>query len=96
MPTTSTSTSSSYAAPKITLLTSTTLGTTVNLKQGTSYAACGYGVNPTAAQPCELGVTGTDALGTNISSTAVACAPSSCASFAACSSECCLEQMELT
>ena len=64
--------------------------------RGTSYAACAYGVNPTAAQPCELGVTGTDALGTNISSTAVACAPSSCASFAACSSECCLEQMELT
>ena len=96
MPAASTSTSSSYAAPKITLLTSTTLGTSVTLKQGASYAACAAGVNPTATQPCELGATGTDALGASISSTAVACAPSSCASFATCSSEYCLEPQELT
>lgn len=82
---TTVSTTPVNTAPALTLRTAAALPATVNIKQFSTYAACAPGVPPTAALPCELGATATDAQDGVLTTAVNSCAPSSCTSTSTCS-----------
>jgi hypothetical protein len=71
-------------APVIRLVDTPELGEVVKLKQGSSYGVCAAGVQPTAANPCELGAQaedpdgGTDGSALNMTDKVVVCPPAEC------------------
>ena len=64
-------------APRIQLNT-TIVPATFNLTFGTSYTACGRGVVPSLAKPCEPGASASDQQDGNITSKVVACPSAGC------------------
>ncbi|GAX81803.1 hypothetical protein CEUSTIGMA_g9231.t1 [Chlamydomonas eustigma] len=78
---TSSTTSPSRQPPSLTLITTSSFGTSVSVPQGTPYEMCEAGVVPTAEVPCELGVIAMDAVDGNISThNILLCPPANCIS----------------
>ncbi|GAX85510.1 hypothetical protein CEUSTIGMA_g12926.t1 [Chlamydomonas eustigma] len=79
---TSSSTSSSGTASSggytLQLMSTSTLGTSVNVYQNSSYKACAWKQQPTAQVLCELGAVATGPGGVNVTSQVLACPPSEC------------------
>ena len=69
-------------APRLQLNTSI-VPATLNLNFGSTYAACGRGVVPSRAKPCEPSPSATDDQDGNITSKVVACPSAGCQSNAA-------------
>ena len=64
--------------PSIQLITHAALPAAVSIRQGTPYAACSPGQQPTRQLPCELGATAADGSGANLTAAVLACPPPSC------------------
>ena len=71
----------------------TILPATVNLTFGTNYTACGRGVVPSLAKPCEPGASANDQQDGNITSKVVACPSAGCrANATLCTGMPCIKQ----
>ncbi|GAX77705.1 hypothetical protein CEUSTIGMA_g5148.t1 [Chlamydomonas eustigma] len=66
--------------PTLTLVTTSVVGISVNVPQGSSYQLCAPGVVPTASALCDPGVTASDVVDGDLLSKVLLCPPANCGS----------------